>query len=110
MGMGYALLEEYPHQNAIPIVKNLDEYLIPTVMDVPEIIPIILEHPDPAGPFGAKSIGEPAMEIAAPAIINAIAHATGKRLRELPANLEAVLLGKHLQRNEPRGSTKDNEF
>jgi CO/xanthine dehydrogenase Mo-binding subunit len=109
MGMGYALLEEYPHQLAVPMVKNLDEYLIPTAMDVPEVIPIILEHPDPAGPFGAKSIAEPAVEIIAPAIINAIADATGKRIRELPANLEAVLLGKHLQRTEPRGSAKDRE-
>ena len=108
MGMGYALLEEYAHQQAVPTVRNLDEYLIPTAMDVPEVVPIILEHPDPAGPFGAKSIGEPAMEVVAPAIINAIAHATGKRIRELPANLEAVLLGKHLQRIEPRGSIKDN--
>ena len=77
---------------------------------MPEVVPIIIEHPDPAGPYGAKSIGEPAMEIAAPAIINAIAHATGKRIRELPADLEAVLLGRHLQRSEPRGSTEEDGF
>ena len=77
-------------------------------MDVPEVIPLILEHPDPAGPFGAKSIAEPATEIAAPAIINAIAHATGRRIRELPADLEAVRLGKKLQRLSSRGSAKGN--
>ena len=59
-------------------------------------------------PFGAKSIGEPATEIVAPAIINAIVNATGKRVRELPANLEAVLLGRHLHRSESRGSRKND--
>jgi CO/xanthine dehydrogenase Mo-binding subunit len=107
MGVGYGLLEEYPHNEAVPAVKNFDEYLIPTSMDVPEVVPLILENPDPMGPFGAKSIGEPATEIVAPAIINAIANATGKRVRELPASLEAVLLGKHLHRTTPRGSAKD---
>jgi CO/xanthine dehydrogenase Mo-binding subunit len=106
MGMGYGLLESYPHKKSVPEVSNFDEYLIPTSMDMPEVTPIIIEHPDPAGPFGAKSIGEPATEIAAPAIINAIANATGKRIRELPANLEAVLLGRHLHRSESRGSRK----
>lgn len=106
MGMGYGLLESYPHKQSVPEVSNFDEYLIPTSMDMPEVTPIIIEHPDPTGPFGAKSIGEPATEIAAPAIINAIANATGKRIRELPANLEAVLLGRHLHRSESRGSRK----
>jgi len=104
MGMGYGILEEYPHDEARPQVTNFDEYLIPTAMDVPEVVPLILENPDPVGPYGAKSVGEPATEIVAPAIINAIAHATGKRVRELPANLEAVLLGKHLHQTTPRGS------
>jgi CO/xanthine dehydrogenase Mo-binding subunit len=106
MGMGYGLLEEYPHQSAVPEFKNFDEYLLPTSMDVPEVTSVILEHPDPAGPFGAKSIGEPATELAAPAIINAIAHATGKRIRQLPANLEMVLLGKKLSRHDPRQNPK----
>jgi len=105
MGMGYGILEDYPHDDARPQVTNFDEYLIPTSVDVPEVVPLILENPDPAGPYGAKSVGEPATEIVAPAIVNAIAHATGKRVRELPASLEAVLLGKHLSRTTPRGST-----
>ena len=53
---------------------------------------------DPNGTYGAKSIGEPAMEMIAPAIANAIYNATGRRLRTNPASLENTLLGKKLTR------------
>jgi CO/xanthine dehydrogenase Mo-binding subunit len=106
MGLGYGLMEEFDFESAAPKQLNFDEYLIPTSMDVPRINAIIVENEDAVGPFGAKSIGEPANEIAAPAIINAICNATGKRVYELPANLERVLLGHKLTRNGERGSAK----
>lgn len=106
MGLGYGLLEEFEIEDAIPKQLNFDEYLLPTAMDVPNIKAIIVENEDPAGPFGAKSIGEPATEIAAPAIVNAIYNATGKRVYELPANLERVLLGHKLTRKGERGSVQ----
>ena len=71
-------------------------------MDVPTIKAIIVENADAAGPFGAKSIGEPTNEIAAPAIVNAIYNATGKRVCEIPATLERVLLGHKLTRRGPQ--------
>ena len=104
MGLGYGLLEEFNLESGVPNQLNFDEYLIPTSMDVPPINAIIVENEDPVGPFGAKSIGEPANEIAAPAIVNAICTATGKRVYELPANLERVLLGHRLTRKGERGS------
>jgi CO/xanthine dehydrogenase Mo-binding subunit len=73
-------------------------------MDVPRIDVVIVENPDPAGPFGAKSIGEPANELAAPAITNAISNATGQVFSMIPATLERVLLGHGLRRQGPRGS------
>jgi CO/xanthine dehydrogenase Mo-binding subunit len=88
---------------------NFDEYLIPTSMDVPPVKTIIVENEDPAGPFGAKSVGEPTNEIAAPAIVNAVFNATGKRITELPANLERVRLGHALRRTGPRGSSLRGE-
>ncbi|HMD13991.1 MAG TPA: molybdopterin cofactor-binding domain-containing protein, partial [Bacteroidota bacterium] len=106
MGLGYGLLEEFDFEESIPKQVNFDEYLIPTSMDVPSIIPIIVENEDAAGPFGAKSIGEPANELAAPAILNAIYNATGKRIYEIPANLERVLLGHKLVRKGERGSVQ----
>ena len=104
MGLGYGLLEEFILEEGVPAQLNFDEYLIPTSMDVPPVTTIIVENEDPAGPFGAKSVGEPTNEIAAPAIVNAIFNATEKRITELPANLERVRLGHALRRPGPRGS------
>jgi CO/xanthine dehydrogenase Mo-binding subunit len=106
MGLGYGLLEEFDYEDAVPKQVNFDEYLIATSMDVPTIKGIIVENEDAAGPFGAKSIGEPANELAAPAIVNAIYNATGKRICEIPATLERVLLGHKLTRKGARGSER----
>jgi len=87
MGMGFALMEEFAPGQTL----SMKDYLIPTVADVPEIIPIIVEAAEPSGPFGAKGVGEPALIPTAPAILNALANALGQRIYELPANLERVL-------------------
>ncbi|MGZ5564643.1 MAG: xanthine dehydrogenase family protein molybdopterin-binding subunit [Chthoniobacterales bacterium] len=107
MGLGYGLLEEFDYEDAVPKQLNFDEYLIPTSMDVPRITGIIVENEDAAGPFGAKSVGEPTNELAAPAIVNAIYNATGKRICEIPATLERVLLGHKLSRKGARGSLQN---
>jgi CO/xanthine dehydrogenase Mo-binding subunit len=104
MGMGYALLERYGIDEGIPEALNFEEYLLATAMDAPDVEMILVENPDPSGPFGAKSIGEPATEIAAPAILNAIAHATGRRIASLPADLECVALGRSLHRRDGGGA------
>ncbi|RPI00964.1 MAG: hypothetical protein EHM64_16420 [Ignavibacteriae bacterium] len=104
MGLGYGMLEEFEIESGIPKQANFDEYLIPTSKDVPRIKAIIVENEDPAGPYGAKSVGEPTNELAAPAVVNAIFNATGKRIYEIPANLERVLLGHKLTRTGKRGS------
>jgi CO/xanthine dehydrogenase Mo-binding subunit len=80
-GLGLALMEEY-----IPgRTENLHDYLIPTIGDVPPIDTYIIEDEEPLGPFGAKGIGEPALVPTAPAILNAIRHATGARVTRVPA-------------------------
>jgi CO/xanthine dehydrogenase Mo-binding subunit len=104
MGLGYGLIEDFTIENGTPKQLNFDEYLLPTSMDVPPVKIILVENPDPAGPYGAKSIGEPANELAAPAIINAVFNATGERVCDIPATLERVLLGHALSRGGPRGS------
>jgi CO/xanthine dehydrogenase Mo-binding subunit len=106
MGLGYAILEDYAEDDGLPTLENFDEYLLPTISDVPETDIIFIENPDRLGPFGAKSLGEPACEIAAPAIANAVANAIGHRLRELPLTLERVVLGRSLSRLDDRGSVK----
>ena len=86
-GLGLALMEEY-----IPgRTDNLHDYLIPTIGDIPPITTILIESPDPLGPYGAKGVGEPALIATAPAILNAIAAATGARLTQIPATPDRVL-------------------
>lgn len=86
-GLGLALMEEYVPGRT----ENLHDYLIPTVGDMPEIECILIEDAEPLGPYGAKGIGEPALIPTAPAILNAIEHATGVRLTRLPATPDRVL-------------------
>jgi len=102
MGLGYGIMEEVETAQGYIKNTNFDEYLIPTIKDMPEIVPIIVENPDPTGPYGAKSIGEPTLELGAATIANAVTQATGRRIRHLPLNLERVLLGHSLS----KGGTK----
>ena len=87
MGLGFALMEEFTPGQTL----SMKDYFIPTLADVPEIVPIIVETAEPTGPFGAKGVGEPALIPTAPAILNALANALGRRIYKLPANLERVL-------------------
>jgi CO/xanthine dehydrogenase Mo-binding subunit/aerobic-type carbon monoxide dehydrogenase small subunit (CoxS/CutS family) len=86
-GLGMALMEEYlPGRN-----DNLHDYLIPTVGDAPAIEVLLVEDPEPSGPYGAKGVGEPALVPTAPAILGAIRDATGARLTRVPATPDRVL-------------------
>jgi len=80
-GLGMALMEEYIQG----VSENLHDYLMPTVGDMPEIEVILIEDPEPLGPYGAKGIGEHALIPTAPAILGAIKHAAGVSINHLPA-------------------------
>jgi CO/xanthine dehydrogenase Mo-binding subunit len=86
-GLGLALMEEYVPGRT----DNLHDYLIPTIGDIPPIETMLIERHDPLGPYGAKGVGEPALVATAPAILNAIHHATGARLTRVPATPDRVL-------------------
>jgi CO/xanthine dehydrogenase Mo-binding subunit/aerobic-type carbon monoxide dehydrogenase small subunit (CoxS/CutS family) len=85
-GLGLALMEEFVPGRT----ENLHDYLIPTIGDVPEIDCILVEDPEPTGPWGAKGIGEPALIPTAPAIFGAIHHATAVRITKAPATPDRV--------------------
>lgn len=109
-GLGYGLLEEHHLATQDPgrdssllrsrgrnganpgriLNDQFSTYIVPTAMDIPEIHSIIVEKPFSYGPFGAKGLGETPIIAVAPAIINAIAHATGTQLNEIPATPERV--------------------
>ena len=84
MGLGYALSEELNIQDGIITNTNLDKYKILRANDLPEMKGFYVENRDPVSPSGAKGIGEPATEITAPAVANAIYNAVGKRCFKLP--------------------------
>jgi aldehyde oxidoreductase len=86
-GIGLALMEDYMPGRT----ENLHDYLIPTFGDMPEVTSIIVEVPDPHGPYGAKGLGEHVLIPTAPAILNAIRDATGASVRHLPATPDKVL-------------------
>jgi CO/xanthine dehydrogenase Mo-binding subunit len=89
-GLGYALMEELDTPGGYLKTRNFDDLMIPSSMDIPPVEVLLFENGSPIGPFGAKGIGEFGVEIAAPAIANAHANATGRRIRTLPLNLERV--------------------
>lgn len=104
MGIDHALREDTrpPTRSDHGVTLDLTEYAISTALDVPEIVTLIVEHPDPHGPFGAKGAGEINVILPGPAICNAIYDAVGVRLTALPATPERVLAGLITQREEKR--------
>lgn len=88
MGVGYALGEQmlFDEKTGRPLNNNLLDYKIPTSMDVPDIETAFIETYEPSGPFGNKGLAEPPLIPQAPAIRNAILHATGVGLYALPMN------------------------
>ncbi len=93
MSTGYALHEEVRFDAGRIVNLNLNSYRIPRSTDMPEMTAIIVANPDPVSPTGAKSIGEPANEIMAPAIANAVYHATGIRHLTLPITVDPAAIG-----------------
>ncbi len=90
-GMGYALSEHLIFNQGEIVYKNLLDYKIPTMKDMPPVEPIIVEEEDPYGPYGAKSVGEAAIDPVAAAICNAIYNAVGVRVTKLPVTPEWLL-------------------
>ena len=85
MGMGQALTEEVVCKDGKIENLNFNKYKILRATDVPDdMAALLIENADPAGPWGAKSIGEPVNELMAGAIGNAVFNATGVRVCELP--------------------------
>ena len=93
MAIGYALTEQMiiDEKTGKMLNNNLLDYKIPTCLDMPEIECEFIEHYDPTGPFGNKALGEPPLIPTAPAIRNAILHATGVGINELPMNPDRLV-------------------
>ncbi len=91
---GYAILEDFQQQAGIVRTSELSTYLIPTILDIPQRVEsLILEVPDPIGPWGARGMAEMPYIPLTPAIIAAVQDATGVWFDEFPLTPERVLRG-----------------
>jgi xanthine dehydrogenase YagR molybdenum-binding subunit len=94
MGIGMALTEEtaYDPGTGLPATRNLSDYHVPTNADVPEIEVHFVGEPDFAfNPIGARGMGEIGITGTAAAVANAVYHATGKRVRDLPITPDKLI-------------------
>jgi CO/xanthine dehydrogenase Mo-binding subunit len=91
---GYAILENFVQVDGFVQTQHLSTYLIPTVLDVPDNVrSVILEYPDPIGPWGARGMAEMPFLPLAPAVIAAVHDATGVWFHEFPLTPERILRG-----------------
>lgn len=91
---GYAILENFIQTDGYVKTQHLSTYLIPTVLDIPDRVqPVILEYPDPIGPWGARGMAEMPFLPLAPAVIAAVHNATGVWFHDFPLTPERVLRG-----------------
>ena len=92
--LGYAVLEEFKTTGGKVLTDKFSTYLIPTVLDVPDQMDaLIVEVPDPNGPYGARGMGEMPYLPAAAAVAAAVHDATGVRFDEFPLTPERVWRG-----------------
>lgn len=91
---GYAVLENFVQKDGYVLTQHLSTYLIPSVLDIPERVDsLILEYPDPLGPYGARGVGEMPFLPLTPAVIAAVHDASGVWFSEFPLIPERVLRG-----------------
>ncbi|MFP3928789.1 MAG: xanthine dehydrogenase family protein molybdopterin-binding subunit [Desulfobacteraceae bacterium] len=94
MGLGYALSEGFVMEGGKTLNTNFLDYKMPTALDMPPGDVVHIDTFEPEGPMGAKEAGEGLVSPTAPAISDAVYHATGYRCRDLPITPEKILKGK----------------
>ncbi len=103
-GLGLAVLEEIVTDGGTVRNPSFTDYLIPTILDMPPMGMRILEHPDPAAPYGLRGAGEPPTLSSTPAIVAAVCDATGLPLTRVPIRPEHVAL---FQAAKPTGESQE---
>jgi selenium-dependent xanthine dehydrogenase len=95
MGLGNALTENFIVEEGRIFTDRMARYRIPSIVQTPEIVSIVVEHPTAEGPYGAKGIGEIVSIPTTPAITNAIYNAVGVRIDKLPVDQEVIVAKLH---------------
>lgn len=109
-GVGYALYEEIKTERGRVLNPSFTDYKIPTATEMGFPLHVeLVETDDPAGPFGAKGVGEPGLVPTAPAIANAIYDAVGVRMRDLPITPEKIVAALKRADGEPRALRENSQ-
>ena len=91
-GVGLAVMEEILVEGGRIMNPSFTDYLIPTALDMPEVLATLIEQPEPGAPFGAKGVGEPPTISSTPAVVSAIRSATGLALTRVPVRPQDIAL------------------
>jgi CO/xanthine dehydrogenase Mo-binding subunit len=90
-GIGLALMEEIQTSNGLITNASFTDYLIPTSLDVPPIDAVLIEDPEPEGPYGLKGVGEPPTVVSTAAVVSALRAATGRELTRVPVRPDDIV-------------------
>jgi CO/xanthine dehydrogenase Mo-binding subunit len=90
-GLGLALMEEIVLDEGRLRNPSFTDYLIPTILDMPAVVSVLVEEPEPGVPFGAKGVGEPATVVSTAAIVAAVRDATGRELNRVPLRPDDIV-------------------
>ena len=89
-GLGFSLTEHLTTEDGQVTALSLGDYKLPNIGDIPSLSTAIVKSNHGPGPFGAKAVGEAGISLVAPAIANAVADATGIRIKEMPITAEKI--------------------
>lgn len=115
MALGEILMEEMAYRprtndKLIHKIPSMLEYKSPTTLEMCEVETFLIEDPDPAGPFGAKEVGQGPLLPVPPAVANAVYDAVGVRIDEVPLTPEKVLRALKARANGEEGRVGPSEF
>ena len=91
-GVGLAIMEELVLKDGVMLNANFTDYLLPTILDAPEVEALLIENAGSWGPFGAKGVGEPPTISSTAAVVAAIRAASGKELHRVPIRPQDIAL------------------
>ncbi len=90
-GLGLALMEEIQLKDGRIRNASFTDYLIPTILDMPPVVSVLVEDPEPGVPYGAKGVGEPSTIVSTAAIVAALRNATGRELNRVPVRPDDLM-------------------
>ena len=90
-GLGLALMEEIQTRDGLITNASFTDYLIPTTLDMPPVVSVLVEEAEPDAPYGVKGVGEPPTVVSTAAVVAALRAATGRDLTRVPVRPDDIV-------------------